>query len=307
MTLERAPQTPMHMAPIKVMRIRMEGGNVHTGLDSGRGRLSFADALGDSSSQVLGRIRQGLSRKKHEFELSFSSKQKASAASRGVRLCFIGKGGDDIGEELYIMLEYALETSQIYKRLYKSPVKSPFSLKFHLKIPSESKQKYRELQHEVLDIIKLYISTIKYAIESITTEPARLSHWLKELMEKTYIFHQSISNMGSEYFSLLEDLGISDGGHIKDLDRHIQEVEIYKRRFSDYFSRIKEMVEDPIKTSKQRGTSKPSSSTLGSKERPDIEENPSDDEASGSAQLKSEASGGAPSTNVEVVNLMTFD
>ncbi|KAH6576344.1 hypothetical protein BASA62_001462 [Batrachochytrium salamandrivorans] len=215
---------------------------------------------------------------------------------------------DDTGEGTTDSHAYGpnQETSQIYKSCTRAR-QSPFSFKFHLKIPSESKQKYRELQHEVLDIIKLYISTIKYAIESITTEPARLSHWLKELMEKTYIFHQSISNMGSEYFSLLEDLGISDGGHIKDLDRHIQEVEIYKRRFSDYFSRIKEMVEDPIKTSKQRGTSKPSSSTLGSKERPDIEENPSDDEASGSAQLKSEASGGAPSTNVEVVNLMTFD
>ncbi|KAH6583798.1 hypothetical protein BASA60_001258 [Batrachochytrium salamandrivorans] len=181
LTLERAPTDSHAYGPNQGDADKNGRGNVYTGLDSGQGRLSFADALGDSPSQVLGHIKNGLSRKKKDLELSFS-KQKAAAASRGVRLCFI------------------------------------------------------------------------------------------------------------------EDLGISDGGHIKDLDRHIKALEAYKRRFSDYFSRIKEMVEDPIKTSKQRGTSKSSSSTLESKGRPDIEENPSDDGASGSAQLKSEASGGAPST-----------
>ncbi|KAH9245812.1 hypothetical protein BASA81_016675 [Batrachochytrium salamandrivorans] len=280
-------------------------GNLYTGLDSGQGRSSFADALGDSPSQALGHIKNRLSRKKKELGLSFH-KQKAAAASRGVRLYFIGRGGDDIGEELYTMLKYALETSYSYKGLYKDPVNSPFILKLSFTTSDESKQRYKELQHEVLDTIRLYISNIKHTIGYITAEPVYLAHWLKGLMEKTDIFYQSISNMGSKYSRLLEDLGISDGGHIEDLDRHIKALEAYKCRLSVYFSRIKEMVEDPIKTSKQRGSSKSSSSTLEPKGRPGIENKPPDDEVSESAQSKSEASGGAPSNDVDVVDLMTF-
>ncbi|KAH6589181.1 hypothetical protein BASA50_010223 [Batrachochytrium salamandrivorans] len=269
-------------------------GNVYTGLDSDQGRSSLCDALGDSPSQVLGHIKNRLSSKKKDLGLSFS-KQKAAAASRGVRLHFIGKGGDKIREELYALLLLALETSHSYKVLYKDSVNSPFILELPTSTPSGSRKIYKDLQHEVQQSIRNHISDIKHAIGYITAEPVHLPHWLKELMKKTDLFCQSISNMGSKYLSLLKDLGISDGGHIKDLDRHIKALEAYKCRFSGYFSRIKEMVEDPIKTSKQQGSSKSSSSTLESKGRPDIEENPSDDGASGSAQLKSEASGGAPS------------
>ncbi|KAH9245813.1 hypothetical protein BASA81_016676 [Batrachochytrium salamandrivorans] len=278
-------------------------GNLYTGLDSGQGRSSFADALGDSPSQALGHIKNRLSRKKKELKLSFH-KQKAAAASRGVRLYFVGRGGGEIREELYSMLLYALETSQGYKGLYKDPVNSPFILELSFTTSDESKQRYRELQHEVLDTIRLYISTIKYAIESITTKPMHLIHLLEQLMEKTDIFCQSISNMGSEYFSLLKDLGQSDDRNLKNLDRHIEALGAYKRRLSEYFSRIKEIVEDPIKTSKQRGTSKSSSYPMEPKGRPDIEDKPSEDGASGSAQLKSEASGGAQPKVAVVYNLI---
>ncbi|KAH6566158.1 hypothetical protein BASA62_006847 [Batrachochytrium salamandrivorans] len=46
-------------------------GNLYTGLDSGQGRSSFADALGDSPSQALGHIKNRLSRKKKELEIVF--------------------------------------------------------------------------------------------------------------------------------------------------------------------------------------------------------------------------------------------
>ncbi|KAH9270845.1 hypothetical protein BASA83_006998 [Batrachochytrium salamandrivorans] len=226
-------------------------GNVYTGLDSDQGRLSLFDALGDSPSQVLGHIKNRLSSKKKDLGLSFS-KQKAAAASRGVRLHFIGKGGDKIREELYALLLLALETSHSYKVLYKDSVNSPFILELPTSTPSGSRKIYKDLQHEVQQSIRNHISDIKHAIGYITAEPVHLPHWLKELMKKTDLFCQSISNMGSKYLSLLKDLGISDGGHIKDLDRHIKALEAYKCRFSGYFSRIKEMVEDPIKTSNNR-------------------------------------------------------
>ncbi|KAH9250455.1 hypothetical protein BASA81_011741 [Batrachochytrium salamandrivorans] len=81
------------------------GGNkdVHTSLVPNQGRLSFADAFRGSSSRVLGRIRQGLSRKKHEFELSFSSKHQISAVSKAVKSHFGGEKGDEIGNEVHAL------------------------------------------------------------------------------------------------------------------------------------------------------------------------------------------------------------
>ncbi|KAH6561679.1 hypothetical protein BASA60_011416 [Batrachochytrium salamandrivorans] len=111
--------------------------------------------------------------------------------------------------------------------------------------------------------------------------------------------------MKSEYSDFLKDLGQSDDSYIEDLDTHIEEVEMYKLRLSDYFSRIKKMLEIYIENSKQGSTSK-FSSTLRFRRRPGIENKPSDDEASGGAQPKSEASGSAPLNDVDVVDLMTF-
>ncbi|KAH6562132.1 hypothetical protein BASA60_011226 [Batrachochytrium salamandrivorans] len=77
------------------------GGNkdVHTSLVPNQERPSFADAFRESSSQVFDRIRQGLSRTKHELELFFSGKHQISAVSKAVKSHFDGEKGDEIGDE----------------------------------------------------------------------------------------------------------------------------------------------------------------------------------------------------------------
>ncbi|KAH9270859.1 hypothetical protein BASA83_007012 [Batrachochytrium salamandrivorans] len=107
-------------------------GNVYTRLVSNQGGTSFTGALGESSSQVLDRMRHSVSRVKTGVGL-FYSRQQASVSSKEVAFeldgkegMVMGKKGRKIGKELYALLLLALETSQSYKTLYLDPVNSPF-------------------------------------------------------------------------------------------------------------------------------------------------------------------------------------
>ncbi|KAH6591803.1 hypothetical protein BASA50_008512 [Batrachochytrium salamandrivorans] len=229
--------------------------NAYTGIDPSQEEASFVNFPRESPAQVLDRIKKELFRVKPRLNL-FYARQKATAASKAVKSHFVGKRGDDIGEEVYALLSYALKLSQSFKRLYLDLVNSPFRLKLHLTIPDESKQRCKDLQDGVLQSIGNHILDIKNAIEHITTETQYLINWLEDLMGKTDLFCQSISNMRSRYSSLLEDLGISDDSYIEDLDTHIENVEMYKLRLSDYVSRIERMVKTYIEHPKRPGTSK---------------------------------------------------
>ncbi|KAH9273045.1 hypothetical protein BASA83_004615 [Batrachochytrium salamandrivorans] len=144
--------------------------NVYAGLNSGQGRSSFADALGDSPSQVLGHMGKELSRAKLKVGL-FYGRHKASGASNKIWLKFGGTEGSAMGDELYKMFSYALETSHNYRILYKDPARSPFSLELPSTIPDESKKTYKRLQKKVLKSIENHILSISDVIEFITVVP----------------------------------------------------------------------------------------------------------------------------------------
>ncbi|KAH6573551.1 hypothetical protein BASA60_005960 [Batrachochytrium salamandrivorans] len=224
------------------------GGNkdVHTSLVPNQERPSFADAFRESSSRVFGRIRQGLSRKKHEFELSFSSKHQISAVSKAVKSHFDGEKGDEI-----------------------------------------------DLQDGLQQSIENHISNINTAIKYIRKTPKSMTVWLEMLMETADDFYRSILDAKSEYSDLSKDLGQSDGGHIEELDRHIDAVETYRQRLFDRFNNIVKIVENHRKPQKQKSTSKSLLSSIRFKKRPGIAAKSSEDEASSSTQSNDGASGGS--------------
>ncbi|KAH6573552.1 hypothetical protein BASA60_005961 [Batrachochytrium salamandrivorans] len=133
------------------------GGNkdVHTSLVPNQERPSFADAFRESSSQVFDRIRQGLSRTKHELELFFSGKHQISAVSKAVKFHFGGEKGDEIGNEIHALFLLALETSQSYQTLYKDPVNSPFSLNVLSSTSNESKKDIRIYKMMCSNLLKV--------------------------------------------------------------------------------------------------------------------------------------------------------
>ncbi|KAH6595859.1 hypothetical protein BASA50_005533, partial [Batrachochytrium salamandrivorans] len=267
--------------------------DVHTSLVPNQGRLSFADAFRGSSSRVLGRIRQGLSRKKHEFELSFSSKHQISAVSKAVKSHFGGEKGDEIGNEVHALFLLALETSQIYQTLYLDFVNSPFSLNVLSSTSDESKKRYKDLQDGLQQSIENHISNINTAIKYIRKTPKSVTVWLEMLMETADDFYRSILDAKSEYSDLSKDLGQSDGGHIEELDTHIDVVETYRQKLFDRFNNIVKIVENHRKPQKQKSTSKSLLSSIRFKKRPGIAAKSSEDEASSSTQSNDEASGGS--------------
>ncbi|KAH6567764.1 hypothetical protein BASA60_008901 [Batrachochytrium salamandrivorans] len=152
----------------------------YTGLGSGRGRLSFVDAPRDFSSQVLGYTRKGLSPVKLGLEWVVNESRLLVASER-VSDRLVGKKGNKIGDEVDVMLEYALKISKICKKLYKDPVESPFSLYLSSAISYESKEEYKGLRNDVMDSIKLYISVINTAIKSTINDPKNVVFELKKL------------------------------------------------------------------------------------------------------------------------------
>ncbi|KAH6592370.1 hypothetical protein BASA61_004559 [Batrachochytrium salamandrivorans] len=257
--------------------------NVYAGLDPGQGRTSFADALGDSPSQVLGHIKKELSRAKLKVGLFYGT-CRASRASDKVWLDFGGLKGKAMGDELYKMLSYALETPRNYRILYKDSARSPFRLELPSTIPDESKKTYKRLQKKVLKSIEKHITTIDDTIGSISVTPWRMITWLKVMMSTIDGFYKVIIETKSEYSSLLVGLGISDDMNLEGLEVHIKVVEKHKLELYDRFNKIVKMVEDYRTNLKQRSTSKFLSSIRKSKGRPEVESKPSGDGVSGSAQ-----------------------
>ncbi|KAH6596655.1 hypothetical protein BASA50_004986 [Batrachochytrium salamandrivorans] len=258
-------------------------GKVYTVIIHNQQRLSFVDAFGDFSSRVLSRIRKGLFRAKLELEL-LSNENRFFTAAEGVYLQFGGEKGDEIGNEVYALLVYALKISKTCERLYKDPAELPFSLKLPTRISNKSKKEYKALQDDVLERIKLYISVINTAIESIGRNPENVVSELREMMEKTNAFYEFLLSTKPRYSSLLEELELSNNRQLEGLEMHIQEVETYRSWISKDFNKIKEMVEDHQINSNQQGTSKALSPILGFKELLGINTRSSEDGASGSAQ-----------------------
>ncbi|KAH6579186.1 hypothetical protein BASA61_010383 [Batrachochytrium salamandrivorans] len=198
--------------------------DVHTEIVPNQEKPSFLDTLRESSSQVFGRIRQGLSRTKHEFELFFSSKHQISAVSKAVKFHFDGEKGDEIGNEVYALFLLALETSQSYQTLYLDPVESPFSLKIFSLTSNESKKRYKDLQDGLQQSIESHILSINTAIGYIRKNPNRVIAWLEKLMEAVNDFYRFILNAKSEYSDFLKDLKIPAGRYREELDKHIDAV-----------------------------------------------------------------------------------
>ncbi|KAH6566578.1 hypothetical protein BASA50_004906 [Batrachochytrium salamandrivorans] len=279
--------------------------NVYMGIDSNQDRLSFADALGDSPSQGLGHIKKELFRAKPKLELFFT-KQRALTSSEKVADQLDGGEGIAIGLELYRLFSYALKTTKNYQILYKNPIKSPFRLETPSSTPDELKQKYKSLQDDVLERIKKHILIIRAAVECIAVGPKHVIYWLEKLMIQTDKFYTFILETKSRYSDLLKQLGIFDDGRLEDLEMHMKVVEKYKFELSDRFSKIEKRIRDHRENPEQSLLLKFLSSMLKSKEHPEIESKPSGDGESGSAQPKSEASGGAQSNVVVVDDLVNL-
>ncbi|KAH6577967.1 hypothetical protein BASA50_001427 [Batrachochytrium salamandrivorans] len=222
----------------------------YAGLVSGRGRLSFVDAPRDFSSQVLGYTRKGLSPVKLGLEWVVNESRLLVASER-VSDRLVGKKGNKIGDEVDVMLEYALKISKICKKLYKDPVESPFSLYLSSAISYESKEEYKGLRNDVMDSIKLYISVINTAIKSTINDPKNVVFELKKIVEKTNGFYEFISSTEPRYSSFLAGLGISDDKNLANLEMHIKEIETYRLWLSKRFNNIVKMVEDYTANSKQ--------------------------------------------------------
>ncbi|KAH9272999.1 hypothetical protein BASA83_004564 [Batrachochytrium salamandrivorans] len=284
-----------------------KGGRVdaYAGLDSDQGRLSFADALRDSPFHSLGHIKNRLFRKKLGFGLFFH-KQRASSACERVTSQLGGEKGEVIGDELYTMLEYALTISKSYQTLYRNHIQSSFDLELPFAISDRAKENYRRLQYDVLEYSGSHILAVRACIERIIAVPKNVIPELKKILSSADNFYKVVLNAKSRYSDLLGELEIFDDSHLEDLDKHIESIEAYKYMLSDYFSKIKKRIEDHRKKPKRKSTSKSSSSTLEPKGRPEVEGKPPKNGASGSAQPKSEVLGGAPSNDVDVVDLMTF-
>ncbi|KAH6562116.1 hypothetical protein BASA62_009383 [Batrachochytrium salamandrivorans] len=224
-----------------------------------------------------------------ELESSASKRRLRTVAER-VHLQLGGEKGCKLGNEVYVMLFYALEISKNCKKLYKDPVKSPFILELSFPISDESKETYNALRDDVLERIKKHISVIETAIKSIDRDPENVVSELEKIVEKTNAFYRFISSTKPRYSSFLTKLGISDGRHLEGLETHIKAIKTYESTLSEDFGYIKEMVEAHIKLQKQRSTSKSSTSGRKSKGRSEIENKPSEDRESGSAPSEDLAS-----------------
>ncbi|KAH6592857.1 hypothetical protein BASA50_007785 [Batrachochytrium salamandrivorans] len=250
----------------------------YTGLGSGRGKSRFANAFGESSSRVLGSIKNRLSREKPEVGL-IDTKQSALDASNRVVDHFGGRVGIAIGGEVYAMLKHAEKTSQGYQGLYKNPKTSPFRLELPPSTSDVLKQKYNGLQDNVQRHIQSHISDIKFAIEHITDRPKHVIYWLDQLMTQTDDFFMGIFKMKNVYPEWLKELGISDNVYLKGLEMHTKDAEEYKHSLSNRFGTIKKMVENHRENSKKSRLLKSLSSVMGSKGRLGIKTKSSKDGA----------------------------
>ncbi|KAH6586370.1 hypothetical protein BASA50_000543 [Batrachochytrium salamandrivorans] len=274
--------------------------DVHTDVDLDQERSSFADASRGSFSRVLGHIRKGLYRTKHEVKLFFIT-EMAFATYKKVWHHFGDPDGYTIGWDVFKMLEYALYRSNSYKRLYKTPFESPFIIKLPSSASDEQRETYKILQDEVHKSIKNHISAIMHALNFIFTRPESVLLELESMLSSADRFYLSISNIRSEYSRLLEELGMSGSGHLANLDAHMTILRAYKCNLSERLNIIKGFIENTIKPPNQEGSSKFSSSTLGSNRLSEIGSKPSEDVASSSIQLEDVASSSTQS-NVAVVN-----
>ncbi|KAH6561630.1 hypothetical protein BASA60_003311 [Batrachochytrium salamandrivorans] len=269
---------------------------VHTSLVSNQGGTKFADSSRDSSLQVLDHIRKELSHVKLGFEL-FYSIERALAAAEEVWYHFGGEKSGRIEWHVYIMLEYALETSHNYRILYEDPARSPFSLELPSTISNKSKKTYMRLQDEALKSIENHITAINSAVEHIFLEPNGVLPELERMMKNIESFSISILDMRYEYSRLLSPLKTSGSGHLANLDTHMNLLGVYKYTLYGRLNIIKKMLGDYRESSKKEDSSKSSSPTLKPKGRPEVESKPSEDLASSSTQ-----------SNVAVVgDLISFD
>ncbi|KAH6594122.1 hypothetical protein BASA61_004111 [Batrachochytrium salamandrivorans] len=194
-----------------------------------------------------------------------------------------------------------------YKLLYRDPAKSPFILKLPSSASDEQRRIYKSLQDEVHKSIKNHISAIMHAADRIFTRPESVLPELESMLSSADRFYVFISDMRHEYFRLLEELGMSGSGHLANLDHHINLFEAYKCNLSERLNIIKGFIkEHSIKTLNQEGSSKFSSSTLGSKRLSATGSKPSDDGASSSTQSDDVASSNVQSDVAVVDNLVIF-
>ncbi|KAH9274271.1 hypothetical protein BASA83_003267 [Batrachochytrium salamandrivorans] len=228
---------------------------VYAGLGSGRGKSRFANAFGESFSRVLGSIKKRLSRVKPGVGL-VDTKQSALDASNKVANHFGGRGGKEIGGEVYEMFEYAAKTAWGYQGLYKDPNTSPFYLELPSSTSEESKEKYNWFQDNVQRHIQKHISAIKFAIEHITKHPKHVISGLEKLMIQTDEFYKDIFKTKNVYPEWLKELEISDDVYLKGLEIYTKDVEKYKNNVFDRFGTIKKMVEDHRKNLRRQGMSK---------------------------------------------------
>ncbi|KAH6574329.1 hypothetical protein BASA50_002456 [Batrachochytrium salamandrivorans] len=275
--------------------------DVHTDVDLDQEGSSFADASRGSSSHVLGHIRKELYRAKHKVKLVYKL-GKIETAYKKVWHHFGGSNGRTIGWNTYKMLEYALKKSQEYKRLYKTPFESPFILKLPSSASDEQRRIYKSLQDEVHKSSRYHISAIMYAIDRIFVRPGSVLSELEDMMMNIDSVYISISNIRSEYPRLLSSLGMSGSGNLANLNAHMTVLRVYRCNLSDRLNIIKGFIkEHSIKPLNQEGSSKFSSSTLGSKRLSEIGIKPSDDGAPSSTQSEDVASSNVQS-DVAVVN-----
>ncbi|KAH9268037.1 hypothetical protein BASA83_009542 [Batrachochytrium salamandrivorans] len=280
--------------------------DVHTDDDLDQEGSSFADASRDPSSQVLGHIRKGLYRAKHEVKLVYKL-GRIETAYKKVWHYIGGSNGHTIAWDAYRMLTYALKKSKEYKLLYRDPAKSPFILKLPSSASDEQRRIYKSLQDKVHKSIKNHISAIMHAADRIFTRPESVLPELESMLSSADRFYVFISDMRHEYFRLLEELGMSGSGHLANLDHHINLFEAYKCNLSERLNIIKGFIkEHSIKTLNQEGSSKFSSSTLGSKRLSATGSKPSDDGASSSTQSDDVASSNVQSDVAVVDNLVIF-
>ncbi|KAH9263730.1 hypothetical protein BASA83_012845 [Batrachochytrium salamandrivorans] len=204
------------------------------------------------------------------------------------------------------MLEYALKKSQEYKRLYKTPFESPFILKLPSLASDEQRRIYKSLQDEVHKSSRYHISAIMYAIDRIFVRPRSVLSELENMMMNIDSVYISISNIRSEYPRLLSSLGMSGSGHLANLNAHMTVLRVYRCNLSDRLNIIKGFIENTIKPLNQEGSSKFSSSTLGSNRLSEIGSKPSDDAASSSTQSNAVASSSTQSNVAVVDDLVIF-
>ncbi|KAH6584035.1 hypothetical protein BASA60_001134 [Batrachochytrium salamandrivorans] len=178
-----------------------------------------------------------------------------------------------------------------YKLLYRNSAESPFRLKLPSSASDEQRKTYKSLQDEVQKSSKDHISAIMHAVESIFCEPESVVLEFREYDENMQtVFYVSISDIRSEYSRLLSSLGMSGSGHLANVDAHMILLRAYRCNLSGQLNTIKKRTEDTIKTPNQKGSSKFSSSTLGSNRLSETGSKPSEDAASSSTQSEDVAS-----------------